>query len=46
MISIQTQSTRDELDLKNHTLFGHWYFLIRWPVPLAVASILVMGLSE
>ena len=43
---ISQASSREELDLKSDALYSLWRFLLRWPVPVAVALILVMGLSE
>lgn len=40
------ESSREELDLKSEGMYKLWYFLLRWPVPVAVAIILFMGLSE
>ena len=40
------ESSREELDLKSEGMYELWYFLLRWPVPVAVAIILFMGLSE
>ena len=34
-----------ELDLKSEPVFRLWWFLVRWPVPLAVALIFVMGIG-
>lgn len=39
-------STREELGIQSDLLFNIWRFLLRWPVPVAVTIILVMGLSE
>jgi NSS family neurotransmitter:Na+ symporter len=42
---ISRESSQDELDLKSEPVFRLWWFLVRWPVPLAVALIFVMGIG-
>jgi len=43
---VSRESSRNELGLKSETIYGLWRFLLRWPVPVAVSIILVMGFSE
>ena len=43
---VSRAASREELDLKSDTVYRLWRFLLRWPVPIAVGLILVMGLSE
>lgn len=42
---IHTKSSKEELDIRYDHGYKLWYFLIRWPVPLAVAVIFVMGMT-
>ncbi len=42
---VSSDLSRDELNLSSEGAFKLWRFLIRWPVPIAVAVILVMGVS-
>ena len=42
---ISSESTRAELRLESGASFQLWHFLIRGPVPIAVAIIFVMGVS-
>lgn len=42
---VSRTSSQDELQLAEGSLYAVWRFLIRWPVPAAVALILVMGLK-
>lgn len=39
-------STREELDLPDGRVFGLWRILIRYPVPVAVLLILLMGIGS
>ena len=43
---ISSESSRDELDLKSEFVYKCWRFLLRWPVPAAVAIIFLMGVLE
>ena len=43
---ISRESSRAELDLRQESVYMLWRFLVRWPVPVAVTVILVMGLIE
>ncbi len=42
---IRSESSREELDLKSNAVYRLWYFLIRWPVPVAIALIFIMGIK-
>ena len=42
---ISSESTRAELRLESGASFQLWHFLIRGPVPIAVAIIFVIGVS-
>lgn len=42
---ISKQSSQDELNLKGKG-YSLWHFMIRFPVPIAVATILIMGVTE
>ena len=42
---ISSESCREELQIKNEEYFKLWRFLIRWPVPIAVLGILIMGIT-
>ncbi len=43
---MQPANTREELALGRGWKFRAWYFLIRYLVPLALLSILVLGITE
>lgn len=43
---VSSEASKDELGLKSEGAYQLWRFLIRWPVPVAVAVIFVMGVSE
>jgi len=42
---VHTLSSKNELDLHSDSAYRLWHFLIRWPVPVAVAIIFIMGIS-
>ncbi len=39
-------ASREELALRSGALYGLWRFLVRWPVPLVIALIFLLGIRE
>jgi len=37
------QATRDELAIKNETIFRAWRFIMRYPAPLAISAIFILN---
>ncbi len=42
---VSDASCRDELAIATPALYNAWRFLLRYPVPLAIAAVLVLGLT-